>query len=93
MLSTKQFNVYPDEKKFVAEASQLGRFLERIYPDACDLGFVLESARTGKESMWYETRTLRNSDGDAEAWLFLPTSETIMRHPQLKDWKVIIFND
>ena len=93
MLSTKQFNVYPDEKKFVAEASQLGRFLERIYPDACDLGFVLESARTGKESKWYVNVTQTNDDGDVELWDCRPTRETLRKFPQLDGWKVVIFND
>lgn len=48
-LSTRQFNYQSDTKCFVTEASDLGVAVpvDRVYDDACDVGFVLVSQVTG----------------------------------------------
>ena len=82
--------------QFVAEVSDLGpNFnLERVYDDAMDLGFVLESAKTGAEVTMVLTEECHDNDGDLTHLKFEPTKQSI-RH--LPSWatqiRVTLFND
>lgn len=90
MLNSNQFT-YTDQT-FVAFASDLGDFRpERIYPDACDVGFKMESERTGVVATYYLAEVERK-DGDVAAWHFNPTSESIRKIAGIKGTKVTIFN-
>lgn len=93
--SSRSFTV--SGKTFIGEASTLTKgntipLYGRVYPDACDVGFRMNSFITGAESVWYlEGETVE--DGDLIQWNFLPTPESVRKFPKLAGWKVTIFND
>jgi hypothetical protein len=51
--------------EFVAEVSDFGstNLFSRIYPDACDVGFAMQSTRTGKEAVFYLAEEKRDGEG------------------------------
>jgi hypothetical protein len=73
---------------FLAEASDLGDKFKvgRVYDDACDEGFTIVSARTGKEAV-FALDHLEENEGDICAWHFVCVT------PNLKHLKAVIFND
>jgi hypothetical protein len=95
--SSKLFIQSTKDREFTCDASQLARlpnnFMGRIYDDAIDLGFAIVSERTGNEAVWYHSQTVCDDEGDVREWVFLPTRETVQKMPQLRDYKVIVFND
>jgi hypothetical protein len=73
---------------FIAEASDLqNKFaLGRVYDDACDEGFTIISAKTGKEAVF--ALAMVKSDGiDLLSWNFVCVT------PSLEHLKAVIFND
>ena len=97
-IGTAAFSVQKDSKCFVSEMSLFREvdLFQRIYPDACDAGFIMESSRTGNTATWYFSKELmygRGEDLELGGWEFLPTHETVKKMPHLKDWSVTIFND
>jgi hypothetical protein len=92
--NSKQFRYEACTTTFYAEASDLGRNpFDRIYSDACDEGFSIESAKTGKVGVFYLSHTKIDRDNDIVYWELKPTAETIQRIPRLHGIKVIVFND
>lgn len=83
--------------ELVAEASDLGlrpgHQWEQLYDDACDVGIVLRSHRTGMLSRWYLHETKRDADGDVICWIFHPCSESINKHLALASYTLRILND
>jgi hypothetical protein len=94
MFNSKLFSINPKTREFVADASDLGNFkLDRIYPDACDMGFEMVSHRTGQSVKWYLMTEMYNGDGDITAWSFNLTPESARKYPDLANWVVLVFND
>lgn len=92
--STAKFTWSKDTQTFVAEISDLSDdVFGQIYPDACDLGIILVSEKTGAESKWFIDSKLRNDDGELTGWRLLPTPEARRNFPALKQCEVIILND
>ena len=90
----------------MTEASDLGGqpFLNQLYKDAVDVGFVMKSHKTGEEVMFCLDKEHRDTDGrgwgglpleygDITHWTFKPTSDSIKRNPQIVNLEVTIFND
>lgn len=81
----------PAKGQLVGEASSLGlrpgHQWDRLYDDACDVGIVLRSHKTGELSRWYL------SEENQEAWIFKPCPETIRAQPQLAAYTLHILND
>ena len=80
------------DKVPAAEASELGFRLSRVYDDACDLGVLVVSPRTGAEAVFY----LASEDTDGEdvyGWRLRPTAETERRFPRLKGREILVIND
>lgn len=52
---------------FVTEASDFGnaKIDGRLWADSCDIGFVMVSARTGKEEEFYLDRKIYSADGNS----------------------------
>jgi hypothetical protein len=72
-LSTRSFTWVPTSQSFVAESSELGSgAVGRIWDDACDVGFRLQSHRTGKEVLFCLDHEEKTPDGDIAGWRFLP---------------------
>ena len=75
------------KKELVTEASTLGlrpgHQWERLYDDACDVGIVLRSHKTGVEIRWYLQDTERDAEGDVTCWKFRPCSESARKNPDI----------
>ena len=84
------------DKVYVAEASDFGASggprLERIYDDACDVGFQM-IGKTGAVATFYLSAEHRGADQDITHWVFLPTTESLRRIPALRNVRVEILND
>lgn len=94
-LSTTQFTI--SDNTFSADDSELSRggsiqYLIQAYPDSIDLGFDMVSIKTGHVSRWVQNHVEMVMD-DITYWEYVPTAETLRKFPQLKNWKVQIYND
>jgi hypothetical protein len=98
-----QFGVSLNNRSMSAEASSLGirvgqQPYGRMYDDACDVGITLYNPASGVDTVWYlEGEEYENNNGeeypDLTHWVFKPCTDTLRWNPQLKGWKVVIFND
>lgn len=84
--STKQFSYNKTDKTFVTEASSLGKtnLFDRLYPDACDVGFWLKSHKTGKQILFFLVDEIKNADDELTGWRFMSFHSLYF---------LIIFND
>lgn len=71
LFNTKQFFYRKESSCFVAEISDLpeGPFMGQVYDDACDMGFMMESERTGKKLLFLYDMSDWN-DGEIAGWNF-----------------------
>ena len=90
-INTNRFSWHSAEKLFIAEASDLQLNLGRVYDDACDIGFSLESARTGDTLVCAETAHERDGEGDLLWTEFTPLNARGYPTPEL--FTVRIVND
>ena len=93
--SSKRFT-FTKSGTFVSEASDLNnRHLERIYDDACDVGLMIVSSKTGWAVTYYMDKEHRRDDEDNEIthWTYLPTSKSLREVPACKGTSVTVFND
>jgi len=65
----------------------------QVYPDACDEGMTLVSARTGEEVDYVVIEQERAVDGELESWTLVPTKQALKRVPRARGTKIIIWND
>ena len=103
--SSKLFRFDKSKNAFFGEASQLehsaggmgGKFWGQVYPDACDIGFAICSAKTGAEVTFVQNGCVRTEDG-IRSWTFWPY-RTANKHlsdvqwNKVKDTSVVVFND
>lgn len=95
-------------RTFDVEASTLNgnghRFLQQIYKDACDVGFVMKSSITGNEVTYYLEQEHREPSeqthgglpvelGDITHWTFRPTNESCQKFREAMNTKVVVWND
>jgi hypothetical protein len=83
-----------DKKTFIAEISELPETfnpLSAVWDDACDAGFILVSAKTGKEITFTFWKEDKNRDGEVAGYRFKPCLRNNEMH--LKDLSVLIIND
>lgn len=94
-VDVKHFTVSNQYKLMYTEASDVRDYnlLQRLYDDACDVGFALWNAATNTVTRWSFERDVRDVEGDLQVTYYVPTTETIRKHPQLAGWKVHIVND
>lgn len=77
----------------VTEASDLGpNWLQRIYPDACDVGFVVKTKR-GNSIQYAAVRREKDPDGDIIQWVLEPTTEAVRAVPACAGTSVVVLND
>lgn len=73
---------------FVAEMSDLGNpLMGRVYDDACDIGFSVISAKTGKHAVFAFESTDRDGEGEAVGFRFTCVT------PGLKHLRALLIND
>jgi|WetSurMetagenome_2_1015567.scaffolds.fasta_scaffold730332_1 hypothetical protein len=79
----------------IAEASDIGfRGLERLYDDACDVGFALRNPRSGNVTRWALKEAIVDPrEGELLGWMMVPTPESIRKQPELKDYQLNLIND
>ena len=70
-ISSNAFTYNSDLHAFYAEVSGLNgfNFLSQVFDDACDVGFAIESAKTGKSVVFIFTKTDKNDD-EILGWRF-----------------------
>jgi hypothetical protein len=97
IISTDQLTYSKESKRFSCEASNLngncGSLFHRIYPDACDAGLTIISARTGIPVDYYVDEYKLDSDGEIWGWDLKPTPESIRKVPSASGTSLLIFND
>jgi hypothetical protein len=92
--NSKLFDYDKERKQFVTEASTLGNpTFSKLYDDVCDIGFLLESARTGVVVPYKVVQEKRDREDDIEYWKLVPTQEAIRRIPGAEATSIIVFND
>lgn len=90
------FMYHPDTNTFTSEASILSHhhvnFLSQAYDDACDVGFLLVSAKTGVAALFTMIDEVRDADRDVKFWEFQPCADAIRRNPRLEGSKLFVYN-
>jgi len=90
------FSHNKDTKTFCAEASDFGHgnLFQRIYDDACDVGFQVINPTTLNTILLIHSHEERTLDGmDVQYWEFTPSYEDMQKHPSLKGYKFVVYND
>jgi dipeptidyl aminopeptidase/acylaminoacyl peptidase len=95
--SDKQFTYSNKDKTLVSEASDLdNRHLERIYDDACDVGFAVKSDKTDSVVVFVMSSPIYHGAGEdreISGWEYEPANFSIRQHPECRGMKAVIFND
>jgi len=95
--SSNQFTYDKRKKLMVSEASDLdNRHLERLYDDACDVGFAVRSEQTGNVVVFVMTSPFHTGEGEDReiaGWHYVPTTESFRKHPECQGMEAKIFND
>jgi len=88
------FTYTKTNKTLVCEASDMGnRHLQRLYDDACDVGFIVKSDTTGSLVTYYMSNVLKDAEEEILGWEYRPTVESIHSVPSCVNIKVVVFND
>lgn len=88
--SSNSFHFNKNDNVMSVEASDLARpMMRQIYADACDLGFTVISARTGREEDFRVCDETRDNENDLLYW----TLEPVDRNLRNTGLKVVVFND
>lgn len=78
----------------IAEASSLGnRHLQRLYDDACDVGFSIESSKTNAIITYSMGLIIQDGEGEITGWEYYPIHESINKHPSCRGTKIVVYND
>ncbi len=87
----------PTGMELIGEASDMeNRHLQRLYDDACDVGFAVKSKHTGAVVTYVMVKPIYRGDGeDMElcGWEYVPTTESVRKVPDCAGTKATIFND
>lgn len=94
-VSIDTFTHDSSKKCFTAEASDIGdaQLFQRIYDDACDLGFLVCNPDTNQSILVTLAHEHTDEEGEIESWVFLPDDVALKAHPKLKNYKFLIYND
>jgi hypothetical protein len=55
--------------------------------------FAVWNKKTNKAVVWVLRREERDRDGDVVFWEYSPTWDSGDKLPQMKDWKLLVYND
>jgi hypothetical protein len=66
--------------------------LRQLFADSFDLGFGIESHRTGFIAYFTLHLQHRDEDGDITKWVFVPTPQSVAKQPYLAGVEVHVFN-
>lgn len=86
--STEDFSYSASTGTFVADFTDLNPRLDTNHDQ-----IALISHATGNTATYTLRRVDMDPDDDIIAWVFLPSSDTVHRHPLLLRTSVVVFND
>ena len=92
---SSRFDFNTTIKTFSTEASSLRGtpFQSQLYDDACDVGFIMKSTKTGNEVTYVLEKEHKDFEGEVIKWTFVPTIESYNKHREAVNTRVVIFND
>ena len=93
IISSRSFDYNSDTKSFASEVSETPEVLRQMFNDSFDLGFAMQSAKTGKLAYFTLVRAERDSEGDMNKWVFEPTPTSLWQNRHLDGVTVTVFND
>jgi hypothetical protein len=88
---SKQFNWNLKTKTFTGDISELPEALRQMWNDSLDIGFGIQSARTGNTAFFLLDTMDTNTDGEILAWNFKVFNP--IGSPVLEGLAATIFND
>jgi len=94
-ISSNNFCFLAKHKTFTVDLSELPRTFNPttpVYDDACDAGFVMISAKTGKEIIFILDNVVRNEDNELMFYEFT-ADPSINRGKISETFSVQMFND
>lgn len=95
--SSETFLYTESDKTFSAFASDMeNRHQQRLYDDACDIGFAIKSQLTGNVVVFCQSKVVYHGDGEDReiaGWNYVPTAESVRKYPTCAGTKAIVFND
>jgi hypothetical protein len=93
--SSACFSYNKEKKVFTGEISEVPQVLRQLYVDSMDLGFGIQSAKTGNIVYYTLTDMVRDrdDDGDAIAWNFTLSHYSALKNPGAAGTSVVIYND
>ena len=78
---------------FTSEALDMDdRHLQRIYNDACDVGFAVKLF-TDEIVTFVLSKVVKDKGGDITSWEYVLTEESIRQYPVYSSFKATVFND
>lgn len=93
-INSKLFMHLASKKRLFTEMSDIHNAqFQRLYDDACDVGFALRNPKTGNVTRWHLAATHKDREGDVFEWELHPCPETVRRNPSTQGYKMIIAND
>lgn len=89
-IDMRLFTWLPEHRELVADISDLGKGdpFQRLYDDACDIGFSIRSHHTGRVVVYALHRVKKDCEGDVLCWTFKPIPTR-----GAPDVNVCLFND
>ncbi len=69
------------------------RHLQRLYDDACDVGFAMKSDKTGRVVKFYMDKVHTDGEGDITHWTYRACHEDVRLNPEAMFIVVTVFND
>lgn len=88
VVNSSSFMWHPGDKTFTSEYSMLPYFnIRRVWDDACDVGFIMQSHRTGYKKVFVLSEVKTSQDGE------LLWHEFVCADHKHGNIKVKIFND
>lgn len=95
---SSNFTYVPDQSGmggvFSIEMSTLQHLggIQQVWSDSIDAGFVMVSARTGKEAIFVVTEIKMDPSRDVVFWKLSPTYSSYNKNPRLQHVEVKVFN-
>ena len=90
-VSLDQFRLSRNGKTLVSNLSDLDENKNPFWLND-RMEFIVVSPFTKREMTWSLSKIYKNSDNEIARWEFVPSEETIKKHPKISRNQLIIFN-
>ena len=100
-VSLKRCGHYPSERRLEADAADLGfapgkepfTLFDTLPGAPAAPGVEVRNPRTGNVARFVLARRECDADGDVVAWHFNVHPQTVVQHPKLQGYVLVVFND